>query len=58
MMEAVLGPMPSDFERKSETYKPELFKDGRLDYPNSKTSKSSKKFVKGMGRLHVSAPGW
>lgn len=51
MMEAVLGPMPDDFRRKAEAYKPELFKDGRLDYPNAKTNKNSKKYVKSMLKL-------
>ncbi|KDN53372.1 kinase-like protein [Tilletiaria anomala UBC 951] len=51
MMEAVLGMMPDDFRRKAETYKADLFKDGHLDYPNAKTSKTSKKYVRGMRKL-------
>ena len=46
--------MPDDFRRKAETYKAELFKDGRLDFPNAKTNKNSKKYVRSMRKLSVS----
>lgn len=51
MMEAVLGPMPDDFRRKAETYRPTYFKSGRLDFPNSTTNRQSRKFVKAMKAL-------
>ncbi|MCO5565263.1 hypothetical protein L7F22_018936 [Adiantum nelumboides] len=51
MMEAVLGPMPDDFRRKAETYRPTYFKTGRLDFPNSTTNRQSRKFVKAMKAL-------
>ena len=54
MMEAVLGIMPDDFRRKAETYKADLFQDGHLDYPNAKTNKTSKKYVRSMRKLSVS----
>lgn len=51
MMEAVLGPMPDDFRRKAETYRPTYFKSGRLDFPNPTTNRQSRKFVKAMKAL-------
>jgi dual-specificity kinase len=48
MMEMVLGPMPDDFRRKAETYKPGYFYSGRLDFPNNSTNKQSRKYVKCM----------
>ncbi|PWY98128.1 kinase-like protein [Testicularia cyperi] len=51
MMEAVLGSMPDDYRRKAETYKPDLFKNGALDYPNVNTPKSSRKYVRQMKKL-------
>lgn len=51
MMEAVLGPMPDDFRRKAETYRPNYFRAGRLDFPNSTTNRQSRKYVKGMKAL-------
>lgn len=51
MMEAVLGSMPDDYRRKAETYKPQLFKGGALNYPNSTTPKSSRKYVRQMVKL-------
>jgi len=56
MMEAVLGVMPDDYRRKAETYKPELFRGGSLDYPNSQTPKTSRRYVRGMKRLHEILP--
>lgn len=51
MMEAVLGPLPDDYRRKAETYKPEYFRHGRLDYPRPDTTKQSKRYVQSMKRL-------
>lgn len=34
--------------------KPEFFKGTKIDYPNASTTKSSKKFVKGLKNLRVS----
>jgi dual-specificity kinase len=51
MMEAVLGVMPDDYRRKAETYKPELFRNGALNYPNPDTTRSSRKYVRGMKKL-------
>lgn len=51
MMEAVLGPMPDDFRRKAETYRPNFFSAGRLDFPNSTTNRHSRKFVHSMRPL-------
>jgi dual-specificity kinase len=48
MMEMVLGPMPDDFRRKAETYKPGYFYANRLDFPNMTTNKQSRKYVKCM----------
>lgn len=53
MMEAVLGVMPEDFRRKAETYKPELFRAGKLDYPNNTTQKNSRRYVRQMKKLQV-----
>lgn len=51
MMEQVLGPMPTNFRRKAETFKAEYFRGGRLDFPNEETPKNSKKYVAGMRKL-------
>lgn len=51
MMEAVLGEMSDDYRRKAETYKPELFRGGVLNYPNSETPKNSRKYVRQMKKL-------
>lgn len=56
MMEAVLGTMPEDYRRKAETYKPELFRGGGLDYPNPQTPKTSRRYVRGMKKLHEILP--
>ncbi|WFC99349.1 dual-specificity kinase [Malassezia yamatoensis] len=52
MMESVLGILPDDYRRKAETYKPEFFRNGRLDYPRSDTSKQSRRYVQNMKPLH------
>lgn len=51
MMEMVLGKLPDDYRRKAETYKPEYFYRGRLDYPRPDTSKQSRRFVQSMKPL-------
>lgn len=51
MMEAVLGSMPDDYRRKAETYKPQLFKNGALNYPNPATPRASRKYVRHMKKL-------
>ena len=51
MMEMVLGKLPDDYRRKAETYKPEYFYHGRLDYPRPDTSKQSRRFVQSMKPL-------
>lgn len=58
MMEMVLGALPDDYRRKAETYKPEYFRNGHLDYPKPETSKQSRRYVQNMKRLQdiVAAP--
>ncbi|PWN51011.1 kinase-like protein [Violaceomyces palustris] len=56
MMEAVLGPMPDDYRRKAETYKPDLFRGGHLNFPNAETARNSHKYVKAMKKLHDIIP--
>lgn len=51
MMEMVLGALPDDYRRKAETYKPEYFRNGLLDYPKPETSKQSRRYVQNMKRL-------
>ncbi|PKI83788.1 Kns1p [Malassezia vespertilionis] len=51
MMEMVLGRLPDDYRRKAETYKPEYFRNGQLDYPKAETSKQSRRYVQNMKRL-------
>ncbi|WFD20351.1 dual-specificity kinase [Malassezia caprae] len=51
MMEMVLGRLPDDYRRKAETYKPEYFHSGRLDYPRPDTTKQSRRYVQSMKRL-------
>lgn len=51
MMEAVLGKMPDDFCRKAQTYRPNLFRGGQIDYPNSSANRQSRKYVKAMKPL-------
>ncbi|EPQ31268.1 uncharacterized protein PFL1_01453 [Pseudozyma flocculosa PF-1] len=56
MMEAVLGVMPDDFRRKAETYKPDLFRGGHLNYPNQETPKNSRRYVRQMKKLSDIVP--
>lgn len=60
MMEVVMGKMPQAMAHKASKLKGEFFKGLKLDYPNSTTSKNSKKFVKSMVPLreiiHPSTP--
>lgn len=51
MMEMVLGSLPDDYRRKAETYKPEYFHSGRLNYPRPDTTKQSRRYVQSMKRL-------
>ncbi|WFD01677.1 dual-specificity kinase [Malassezia obtusa] len=51
MMERVLGALPDDYRRKAETYKPEYFRNGQLDYPKPDTSKQSRRYVQNMKAL-------
>lgn len=51
MMERVLGTLPDDYRRKAETYKPEYFRSGHLDYPKPDTSKQSRRYVQNMKSL-------
>lgn len=57
MMEAVFGPMPEPFARKASRNRPEWFnKNYRLDYPQSSTSRQSRKFVRAMRPLEAIIP--
>ncbi|WFD24120.1 dual-specificity kinase [Malassezia equina] len=51
MMEMVLGRLPDDYRRKAETYKPEYFHHGHLDYPRADTTKQSRRYVQSMKTL-------
>ncbi|KOS13653.1 cmgc clk protein kinase [Malassezia pachydermatis] len=51
MMEMVLGKLPDDYRRKAETYKPDYFMHGRLDYPRHDTTKQSRRYVQSMKPL-------
>lgn len=51
MMEMVLGRLPDDYRRKAETYKPEYFHNGHLDYPRPDTTKQSRRYVQSMKTL-------
>jgi len=51
MMEAVLGVMPDDYRRQAEAHKPELFRHGRLNFPNPDVPKQSKRYVRQMKKL-------
>jgi dual-specificity kinase len=55
MMEVVMGRMPQRMAEKGRLKKPEFFRGGKVDWPNSQTPKNSRKFVKGMKNLKVSA---
>lgn len=57
MMEMVLGRLPDDYRRKAETYKPEYFRNGQLDYPRADTSKQSRRYVYNMKRIHEIVAG-
>lgn len=48
MMEVVMGPMPSSYQKKALKAKPEYFRGSKLDFPNANTSKQSRKVVKSM----------
>ncbi|MBW0494834.1 hypothetical protein O181_034549 [Austropuccinia psidii MF-1] len=57
MMEAVFGPMPEPFARKAARNRTEWFsKSYRLDYPQSNTSRQSRKFVRAMRHLEDIIP--
>ncbi|CAH7670373.1 kinase-like domain-containing protein [Phakopsora pachyrhizi] len=57
MMEVVFGPMPEPFARKVSRNRPDWFgKNYRLDYPQSNTSRQSRKFVRAMRRLDEIIP--
>lgn len=58
MMEMVLGKLPDDYRRKAETYKPEYFYHGHLDYPRPETTKQSRRYVQSMKPLQdiISGP--
>ncbi|KAF8181537.1 kinase-like domain-containing protein [Pholiota molesta] len=47
MMERVMGKIPEPFARASARSKPEFFKDSKLDWPQPKTTRKSKKDVRG-----------
>ncbi|KAJ9101510.1 hypothetical protein QFC19_005163 [Naganishia cerealis] len=54
MMEVVMGKMPLTIANRACKTKGEYFKGNKLDYPNTQTTKHSKKFVKAMKPLNVS----
>jgi len=57
MMEAVFGPMPEQFARRAARNRAEWFtKNYRLDYPQSNTSRQSRKFVRAMRPLDEIIP--
>ncbi|PWN42491.1 kinase-like protein [Ceraceosorus guamensis] len=58
MMEVVLGPMPEQYRRKAETYRPDFFHNQRLNWPNKETTPQSRRYMKRMKRLQeiVSGP--
>ncbi|PLW19759.1 hypothetical protein PCANC_01993 [Puccinia coronata f. sp. avenae] len=57
MMEAVFGPMPDQFARRAARNRAEWFtKNLRLDYPQSTTSRQSRKFVRAMRPLEEIIP--
>lgn len=51
MMERVLGRLPDDYRRKAETYMPDYFVNGQINYPNAHTHKKSRRYVQAMKRL-------
>lgn len=57
MMEAVFGPMPETFARRAARNRSEWFtKNYRLDYPQSNTTRQSRKFVRAMRPLEDIIP--
>ncbi|EFP84611.2 CMGC/CLK protein kinase [Puccinia graminis f. sp. tritici CRL 75-36-700-3] len=57
MMEAVFGPMPESFARRAARNRAEWFtKNYRLDYPQSSTTRQSRKFVRAMRPLEDIIP--
>jgi dual-specificity kinase len=54
MMEVVMGKMPQRMTERGRFKKPEFFRGNKVDFPNSQTEKSSKKFVKSLKSLKVS----
>ncbi|KAI7966636.1 hypothetical protein MJO29_002384 [Puccinia striiformis f. sp. tritici] len=57
MMEAVFGPMPEQFARRATRNRAEWFtKNYRLDYPQSNTTRQSRKFVRAMRPLEDIIP--
>jgi dual-specificity kinase len=54
MMEPICGPISSKMIRAAnKATQQKLFKSHKLDYPNSETTKQSRKYVKAMKPLHV-----
>ncbi|RSH85302.1 dual specificity protein kinase kns1 [Saitozyma podzolica] len=51
MMEVVMGKMPQRMTERGRFKKPEFFRGNKVDFPNSQTEKSSKKFVKSLKSL-------
>jgi ribosome biogenesis protein Nip4 len=47
--------MPQRMTERGRFKKPEFFRGNKVDFPNSQTEKSSKKFVKSLKSLKVSA---
>jgi len=53
MMEPICGPISSKMIRAAnKATQQKLFKSHKLDYPNSETTKQSRKYVKAMKPLH------
>ncbi|KAJ9092796.1 hypothetical protein QFC21_006672 [Naganishia friedmannii] len=52
MMEVVMGKMPLTIANRACKTKGEFFKGNKLDYPNTQTTKHSRKFVKAMKPLN------
>ena len=57
MMERVLGRLPDDYRRKAETYMPDYFVNGQINYPNAYTHKKSRRYVQAMKRLEYIVRG-
>ncbi|KAI8799819.1 kinase-like domain-containing protein [Cladochytrium replicatum] len=58
MMDAVLGSFPQHIVVRAATHRTasKFFRDGKLDYPNGTTAKSSKRFVRSMKPLRELIP--